>query len=235
MSATMRLSGRDFWVLLAAAGLLAVCLPSPSLAQVTDVDLTRINIDMTYDDQNGWYLQAHDEFADIVYPADQVLFYVSEANRKTVPDNPVFTFMGADPGATIWVLPQVFDPGRLSVGVSAEDIQEGTFATYTEMDPRVQAEGPWVKLTLQAVRGPGQLSVWQNDAFGQPIVWMATSEGLTAQDAVFIYAGLDADFNWAFTAAGMYEIDVVASAYLPGQDTPITSPVVTYTFGVESR
>lgn len=231
---TKRLSSRTCSPLLAAAGLLAVCLPSTSFAQVTDIDMTRININMTFDNMM-WGLAAHDEFADVYYDADQVLFYLNETKRRTVPNDPVFAFLGADPGSTVWVLPQVFDPAGLSVGVSAEEISDSTFASYNEMDPRVQAEGPWVKLTLQAVRGPGQLSVWQNDAFGQPVLWMATSHGLTDQDAVFIYSGLDADFNWAFTAPGIYEIDVFASAYLPGQDTPVTSSIQTYTFGVESR
>jgi surface-anchored protein len=228
------LSGRGFTPSLIAAGLLAVCLPSIGSAQVTAIDMTRININMKFDNMM-WDLNAHDEFADVLYDADKVLFYLNETKRRTVPDDPAFAFIGADPGSTIWVLPQVFDPAGLSVGVSAEEISTETFASYEEQDPRVNAEGPWVKLTLKAVRGPGQLSVWQNDAFGRPVLWMATSHGLTDQDAVFIYASLDADFNWAFTAPGMYEIDVVASAHLPGQDNPVTSNVATYTFGVESR
>jgi surface-anchored protein len=234
MYGSKRLSGRIFAPSLVAAGLLAVCLPSTGLAQVTAIDMTRINIDITFDNMM-WGLAAHDEFADIFYDADKILFYVSEVERRTVPNNPAFAFLGADPGATVWVLPQVFDPARLSVGVSAEGIADGTFASYLEPDPRVNSEAPWVKLTLKAVRGPGDLSVWENDAFGQPVLWMATSHGLTDQDAVFIYSGRDSDYNWAFTAPGFYEIDVVASAYLPGQSSPTCSSAVTYTFGVESR
>jgi surface-anchored protein len=234
MSLTKGLSGRVFSPFLVAVGLLAVCLPSDALAQVTAIDMTRINIDITFDNMM-WGLGAHDEFADIFYDADKVLFYLNDTKRRTVPNDPDFAFLGADPGSTIWVLPQVFDPAGLSVGVSAEGISDGTFASYDEPDPRVQSEAPWVKLTLQAVRGPGQLSVWQNDAFGRPVLWMATSHGLTDQDAVFIFSGRDSDFNWGFTAPGFYEIDVVASAHLPGQDNPVISSVTTYTFGVESR
>lgn len=220
---------------LAAAGLLAVCLPSASFADVTVIDHTRINIDIHYEELTGWELIAHNEFTDDVYDADGVLFYVSPANRRTVPDDPDYAFLGADPGSTIWFLPQVFDPRRLSVGVSAGDIGDGSFASYYEADPRVHAEAPWVKLTLKAVRGPGEVSVWQPDAFGQPVVWMTTADGITDDDAVFVPTTLDADFNWAFTAPGIYEIDVVASAYLPGEDDPVCSDVVTYTFGVETN
>ena len=78
-------------------------------------------------------------------------------------------------------------------------------------------------------------SVDHRDAFGQPVLWMATSDGLTDDDAVFIFSGRDSDYNWAFTAPGFYEIDVVASAYLPGQSSPTCSSAVTYAFGVENR
>jgi hypothetical protein len=230
-----RFSGRASAPVLVAAGLLVICLPSVSLAQVTAIDRTRINIDITFDANNGWDLGAHDELADVFYTADGVLFYVSEANRRMVPDDADFAFLGADAGTTIWVLPQVFDPGRLSVGISAEGISDGTFASYYEPDPRVHSEAPWVKLTLRAVRGPGELSVWENDGFGRPVVWMSTSHELTGADAVFIYSGRDSDYNWAVTAPGIYEIDVQASAYLPGIDQPTYSSIQTYTFGVESR
>src|SRR5207247_1512912 len=97
--------GRTFSPLLLAAGLLALCLPSTGSTQLTAIDLTRINIDITFDNMM-WGLAAHDEFADIFYDADKILFYVSEANRRTVPDDPVFAFLGANPGDTVWVLPQ---------------------------------------------------------------------------------------------------------------------------------
>ena len=64
---------------------------------------------------------------------------------------------------------------------------------------------------------------------------MATSDGISDDDAVFVTSGRDSDYNWAFTAPGFYEIDVVASAYLPGTVDPTCSGVVTYAFGVESR
>jgi surface-anchored protein len=217
------------------AALTSLSAPAAGSAGYTVVDQTRININMAYDEQTGWELNAHDEFSDALYEARKVLFYVSPAARVTMPDNGDYAFIGADPGSTIWVLTQVFDPAHLSVGVSAEEISADTFASYYESDPRVQHTAPWVKLTMKAVRGPGQVSVWQPTAFGQPVVWIATSDGIDDNDALFVAASIDADFNWAFTAPGVHEIDFVASAYLPGEEEPVYSEVVTYTFGVETR
>jgi surface-anchored protein len=219
---------------LMAAGLVAVRLPSPAVADVTVADKTRINIDIMYDDAMGWHLAAFDDFTGDTYEADELLLYANADTRRTAPDDPAYAFLGAPPGATIWVLPQSFDPSGLSMSVTSESIADGTFASYYEADPRVQSTAAWVRLTLKDVRGPGYMSVWQYDAYGQPVVWMATAAGITADDALFVELGRDADFNFAFTAPGIYEVDLQASAYLPGQDDPSCSDVVTYTFGVEA-
>ncbi len=218
----------------AVLGLLAAALTPAARADVTIVDRTRINIDVAYDGVTGWRLSAFDDFSGAPYEADAVLLYASADTRQTVPDDPTYAFLGVDPGATVWVLPQAFDPGTLSMSVTTEEIAFGTFASYYEADPRVRSTAPWVKLTLKAVHGPGDLAVWQYDRYGQPVVWMATADGVTDDDAVFIELGLDADFNFAFTAPGLYHVKFQAAAYLPGQADPVVSDVVAYTFGVET-
>src|SRR5262249_10861616 len=99
----------------------------PSASADVIIDKTRINIDIGFDPDKGFDLGLHDEITNDLYDADEVLLYVSEANRRLMPDDPDYQFIGAKPGETVWVLPAVFDPGRLSVGVSAEDIEDGTF------------------------------------------------------------------------------------------------------------
>ncbi len=219
--------------LLPAVAFLAL-LPSAAPADITVADRTRINIDVAYDSEMGWHLAAFDDFTSAPYEADEVLLYASAITRATVPDDPDYEFLGVDPGSTVWVLPQTYNPDRLSVSATAENIAFGTFASYYESDPRVQNTAAWVKLTLKAVHGPGDLSVWQSDAYGRPVVWMDTADGITDDDAIFLQVGLDADFNFAFTAPGLYHVKFQASAYLPGQADPIVSDVVTYFFGVET-
>jgi surface-anchored protein len=230
-SANERLA-RAFVPLWAVAALLAVGLPSVAQADKTVADHTRINIDIQYDGQMGWHLASFDDFSGDPYEANEVLLYASAATRETVPDDPEFAFLGVAPGSTVWVLPQAFDPSKLSMSGTTESIAAGTFASYYESDPRVQHTAPWVKLTLKAVHGPGDMAVWQDDRFGHPVVWMATADGITDDDAIFIQLGLDADFTFAFTAPGLYHVKLQASAYLPGQADPIHSDVTGYSFRV---
>ncbi|HMQ16101.1 MAG TPA: choice-of-anchor M domain-containing protein, partial [Phycisphaerae bacterium] len=138
---------------------------------------------------------------------------------------------GVPAGQDIWVLPFAPAPDTLHLGVAAEEVKPGTLLSYIEADPRVAQEGAWIRLSLVDMRGPGEFSIWTTDAFGQPIVWMSTFDN-PLDNALFVLESQHAHFNYGFTAEGIYEIDVVASALLP-DGTLVTSDVATYTFGVK--
>jgi surface-anchored protein len=73
--------------------------------------------------------------------------------------------------------------------------------------------------------------VWQTDEFGDPTVWVATA-GNQNPDLFFTAPGGHIDYNWAFTAPGNYDMDIVASAFLP-DFTPVYSDVTRYHFQVD--
>ena len=112
------------------------------------------------------------------------------------------------------------DPELLFLGIGSEEIDPTTF------------DGD-ITLTLKGVSGPGEFSLYSIDAFGAPVVEMATSDGITAADAVTVLAGSHAHYNFAFTAIGRYAIDFEATASLPG-GTATSSGIVTYFFRVQN-
>lgn len=57
-------------------------------------------------------------------------------------------------------------------------------------------------------------STWQYSPFGESLVSMATSDGIDASDALLETIGSHAHYNWAFTQAGFYEIDLQARTFL---------------------
>ena len=93
--------------------------------------------------------------------------------------------------------------------------------------------GSWIRYTLMDVRGPGEFSAFTADAFGSPVVWMASSDGITEGDSFWILEESRRHLNWAFTATGVHGIDLKVSAFLnDGAMTPVESGVETFTFGV---
>lgn len=211
---------------------LALAFVMPLSAARAGVILGAGHVDVGIGWKTGFDLHIHDGQNDVEYAPDEAILYAGENTTVPRPAGNQWDFIGAPEGADIWVLPQSELPEMLFLGLGAEEIKPGTFQTYNEDDPRVNASGEWIKLSLVGVNGPGEFSVWTTDALGTPVVWMSTADdGL--DDVLFALAGGHTHLNWGFTAEGVYEIDVRASAFLP-DGTPVVSDVATYTFGVNA-
>ncbi len=159
------------------------------------------------------------------------------------PPSSTWNFLGVSAGQPVYYWPQNNNVGRIYLGFGSDGgtIPGGTFATYYESDARVDATAPWTKITLTAMRytaapgetGTANFSLWQIDTFGDAVVWMATSDGISASDATWLVEGGHAHFNWGFTKRGYYELDFVFSGTLASSGNPIQSAVQTFHFGVE--
>jgi surface-anchored protein len=150
-------------------------------------------------------------------PAD-VILQALPSSAVEVPDDPRYGFLG-EPGETIWVLPQAQDPALLWPGWSTERLPGGTFV------------GNQVTLTLVEVAGPGAVSVFTVDPFGNPVIrWRG--EGATVEpDAITVPIPTHAHANWAFDAQGEYTLTFQADATLSGGGSVSSGPV-DYTFAV---
>ncbi len=143
--------------------------------------------------------------------------------RASVPANPQFAFLGVA-GATLWVLPQSNTPGLPFLGLSAERIPAGVFQENK------------LRLTLTSVNGPagGHFSLFQVDAFGNPILRMNSRDGLDATDGFQFSTGLHDHYNWAFTAAGQYDLTFSVSGTLVAGGIQVTSAPITLRFAAET-
>lgn len=145
-------------------------------------------------------------------------------------------FLGVPAGAPYWFFPDT-STALVYPGFNVCDIEEA--ASYFEDDPRINAEGRWVTVTLRHVdyRGKhpqgGKYSMWTTDGFGSTTVWMTQTDGITDNDAYIILAGSHAHPNMAFSALGLYAVTFDLTFYRgPGKTNPETSPMATYFFAV---
>lgn len=184
-----------------------------------------------------WFVHAHDEENGVEYLPASVLFFVKPQALVGRPAGSQWNFIGTGAGQNVWVLPQTQNVNLIYGGVAAEEIEPGTFLTYSITDPRINNGNPasaeWVHYRLRGVNGPGQFSMWQTDTFGQPVVWMASADGIQPSDFVVLPAGSHVHYNWGFTEPGFYEVIVEATAFLPNGD-PTISGEVSYFFAVNA-
>lgn len=160
----------------------------------------------------------------------------ASGDRLVQPSNPVFAFTGAAVGAPLWNLPQS-DRGYTWPGFDNAQ-SPNTFLSYNNTDPRVNATARWLRIALQSVQYSGEsatlphFSLWTNGSFGSTQVWMATSDGISAQDAYFTTEGSHSHLNWGFTALGIYRVAFRASAFLASNGQAVESGDHAITFAV---
>lgn len=247
-------------------GASATTAPAGSLSPSPDfqprVTNEHVDIGIAYDG-GAWDLHVHDENNDAEYAPDEVLNYVGPAARTSRPAGSAFDFIGVAAGATYHRLPQSQNSSLLYLGIAAEEVAPGTFDSYnpsTQSKQRLpNVAASYLRLSLVSVKGyggataPGHFSIWSSADEG-PIVYMSSfndgiananangldaTDGITADDALWIVEGSHSHFNYGFSATGLYELTFEASGYLNDGNagtlgTQVFSGPVTYTFGVET-
>lgn len=95
----------------------------------------------------------------------------------------------------------------------------------------------YATLALTDVRGPGDVAAYITTTFGQPEALFNSADGLDSADEVVLPVGAHTHVSWAFSAPGVYELDVaeaagaaatvtVAVGVDPATSTGINDPVV---------
>ncbi|GAA3587389.1 hypothetical protein GCM10022222_85070 [Amycolatopsis ultiminotia] len=147
---------------------------------------------------------------------DRTVFHVVPAAKQTLPDDPVFGFLG-EPGAPVWLIPQTQDPAIVWAGWSTE-------ALSPEQAP------PGVEWSLAKVAGPGSVAVFQNDAVGGISSKVFDSRQALPQSSQ-VGLGTHAHANWAFSAAGIYHLTFTVTSTAPSGETLRDTKVYNFAVG----
>lgn len=174
-------------------------------------------------DNGEWEAEIELHDLEIAYAPNEALLYLAPSSATTQPLGPEWDFIGAGAGNTIYLAPEVQDPELIWLGFGAEELASGIFVDDT------------VQVVLDAIRGPGEISVWRNDPFGDPIpLWSSSDPGATIDvNSVAVFAGVaEGHANFAFTEMGFYEVDIRLTGTLVDGGLFIQSQPVTLYFGV---
>lgn len=132
---------------------------------------------------------------------EQLILVATQEAEILCPAGDLWEPTGVEVNEPLWVLPQHEQEGLPAFGFSTAEIDAGVF-----VDDQVQ-------LNLRAIQGPGDFSLWEDNAFGLPTFYLATHDG---QSSATFPIGLHAHFNWAFSAPGDYILVFEATAELVG-------------------
>ena len=125
---------------------------------------------------------------------------------------PEWDFLGVAQGEPVWTLPQTSEIGKPFFGFATDNLS-----------PPSSWDGPISFALEEIVSGPagGEVSMWQNDFFGNPTVMFASSDGISIElggaddseddDFPQNIGGHD-HYNWGFSEPGVYQIRLGAYA-----------------------
>ena len=134
-----------------------------------------VDLEVLY--ENGeWELALLSEATGAEYEPEEAALHASQQTWTVVPSDSVFSFLGAA-DSDLYILPQDEQEGVLFLGIAGDEIELGVF----ELDA--------VSLSLLSVEGPGNVFLYETDAFGAPEVFFNSADGVDASD-VFPVAGV---------------------------------------------
>lgn len=90
-----------------------------------------------------------------------------------------------------------------------------------------------VELTATGLDGPGQLTGYLTESFGNPLVSFDSADGLgTRADRVTLPAEAHTHMSWTFDEPGVYRLDMSAALAVTEGAAPIDAGEATFTFAV---
>lgn len=161
---------------------------------------------------NGSPLSEDTEYA----PGEALAFVPSPSVNR--PAGAQWDFLGTAAGNPLWMLPQSNQAGKPFLGIASEELVLSEWSSLT--------------LSLVGVSGPsgGQFSLWQSDAFGSPVVKMASGDGITGADAMSMIPGGHDHYFYGFTQPGVYQVTLKWDGMHTGDGA--VSATETFAFGV---
>ncbi len=207
---------------------LTLLLAGSSL-QAVDISHDHVDIGVGYD--GDWEFEVHDETSDTAYEPDDVRFIVNPEFSATARSaSSSYDFIGVGAGETYYLLPTTQHPELPYLGFATEEMNPADFMAWDTGDSRLDGvTAKWVRFDLLSVSGPGDFSAFTT--FDGVTDWMASSDGITAEDSLYVLAASHAHYNIAFSALGNYEVTFSVTSMLSNGQLSTSAPA-TFSFAV---
>jgi anchored repeat ABC transporter substrate-binding protein len=90
-----------------------------------------------------------------------------------------------------------------------------------------------VRVTATDADGPGQLTAYLTETFGDPRTYVDTADGLDAEhDGVTLPADAHTHMSWTFAEPGVYHLELAADLAVTDDSAPVELGTSTFTFAV---
>lgn len=209
LAATLTAAALAFAPVTASAGDLAQVVSADEEVAAPGTEATidhgHVDLGLLLVDGQAQFLARDDSAATPVWrdPAD-VVFDVSDNAHLTLPEDKAFSFVGAEPGSQVWVVPQTeqADVPWLGWNTQAPSLTDNVDRGLT--------------MEFLGHQGPGEFSLFlQNGGFEEPQLLWSTATGAT--DGFWVDLGTHTHANWVFSEPGIHQVRVRMSGQGAGE------------------
>lgn len=209
LAATLTAAALAFAPVTASAGDLAQVVSADEEVAAPGTEATidhgHVDLGLLLVDGQAQFLARDDSAATPVWrdPAD-VVFDLGDNAQLTLPEDKAFSFVGAEPGSQVWVVPQTeqADVPWLGWNTQAPSLEENVERGVT--------------MEFLGHQGPGEFSLFlQNGGFEEPQLLWSTATG--AADGFWVDLGTHTHANWVFTEPGIHQVRVRMSGEGAGE------------------
>ena len=160
------------------------------------IDHGHVDLGLQVIDGQADFLARDDSAATPVWRAlDDIVFKVGDNAQLTLPEDEAFSFVGAEPGAQVWVVPQT------------EQAEVPWLGWNTQAPSLNESVDRGVTMEFLGHTGPGEFSMFlQNGGFEPPQLLWSTAEQKT--DGFWVDLGTHTHANWVFTEPGIHQVRV---------------------------
>lgn len=185
---------------------------------------------VSYEPGVGWQSYLYDYADGSRREVAGAIYHLGAEARSSVPADTAYGLLGA-PGATVWVAPEIYQPGVIYLGIGAPLLGRNIFTGG--LSNRGQVTMRLVSVTGTGPAAGGTVTMWQSGY--PPRFHFSSADGVGPEDSLnAITANFHAHYNWGFTAPGLYRLTFEYSGTLvPALGGGLVSTAVTYTFEVE--
>ncbi|MDO5031482.1 choice-of-anchor M domain-containing protein [Corynebacterium sp.] len=149
---------------------------------------------------------------------DDVLFHLPDSAQLTLPADDDFSFVGAEPGQNVWVLPQTEQAGVPWVGWN------------TQAPSLTESADRGVNMQFLGHTGPGEFSLFlQNGGFEPPQLLWSTASG--AHEDFWVDLNTHTHANWTFSKPGVHQVGIRLSATTTAGEKISTDGILTFAVG----
>lgn len=152
---------------------------------------------------------------ELSYAPDAAYCYLNTNTQTTMSQAALdqgYGFIGAAAGQAFWhASSSVGAGGTIYLGLSAAEDDDNELVPWNpgDADRGVNYTDKFIRLDLVRVEGPagGEFALFDYGSGGAaPSVYMATADGIDADDCFYLTAGGHDHLNWTFTQSGVYAL-----------------------------